>query len=395
MVKKILLISILACASQIGMSQVFSYTNNISDGFFHKLFDVYSQKFKNRRDAKSQYVGGVLTLFNLSHPLIMKNNYYSDIKYDTANNTLSLTASIVDQNQAAYVHMVVNNVDRSEWQALKNSINTYQTARSDKLLFDMLFQHPVLEADVELNVTQPLDTKNLSSILPIFDSAPDSLALSSYPVQVYSRITYFKDSGELYAEVDVDYEDRANIDFILQSITHGDLILDADKKFYNTEKFIINPYLISLNFENISLIQDMIKLELGSENEFVTAIVRHKIALDIKAKADKVDDLVVKSYYESLAQFIETPISFRVTVQSRTKSSNELIQFWYRLMSVVEYQSIIQAMPKPKSNKDVGLIMGNKVRQHHYQAHVKQLLDIINKSIEIHYYVNGQDISDN
>ena len=64
-------------------------------------------------------------------------------------------------------------------------------------------------------------------------------------------------------------------------------------------------------------------------------------------------------------------------------------------MSVVEYQSIIQAMPKPKSNKDVGLIMGNKVRQHHYQAHVKQLLDIINQSIEIHYYVNGQDILDN
>ena len=395
MLKKIILISILTCAFQSGMSQVFTYTNNISSGFFHKLFDTYSQKFKDRRDVKSQYVGGVLTLFNLSRPLIMKNNYYSDIKYDTANNTFSLMASIIDQDQTAYAHIIVNNVTRSEWHAFKDSLNTYDTVKSDKELFDILFQHPVLEADIELNVTQPLDTKSLASILPVFDSAPDSLALSSYPVHVYSRITYFKESGELYAEVDVDYEDRANIDFILQSITHGDLILGTDKKLYKTEKFIINPYLISLNFENISLIQDMIKLELGSENEFVSAIVRHKIALDIKAKADKVDDPVVKSYYESLAQFIENPISFRVTVQSRTKSSNELIQFWYRLMSVVEYQSIIQAMPKPKSNKDVGLIMGNKVRQHHYQAHVKQLLDIINQSIEIHYYVNGQDILDN
>ena len=166
MLKKIILISILTCAFQSGMSQVFTYTNNISSGFFHKLFDTYSQKFKDRRDVKSQYVGGVLTLFNLSRPLIMKNNYYSDIKYDTANNTFSLMASIIDQDQTAYAHIIVNNVTRSEWHAFKDSLNTYDTVKSDKELFDILFQHPVLEADIELNVTQPLAVSYTHLTLP-------------------------------------------------------------------------------------------------------------------------------------------------------------------------------------------------------------------------------------
>lgn len=392
--KTVLILSILTCVLQPAVSQVFSLKDVVPSTFFHQVYDEYYQNLQDRRDANSQYMSGLLTLFSVSESLLKQHDYYSHLQYDDANRQLTLTASVVSKSQTGYIKMYINDVPAKQWQQFEQVAYDYDKPEiKQKKLNQLVFDHVIDKADFELNVTQPLDTKKISQVLPVFKKAPDSLMLDEYPAHIYSRIFYSKDNGELTVDLDVEYKDRANLTFDLESTTYGDFVMNPHgQSNHDYERLVVNPQYMTIALENKTLIQDMIKLEIDSDSDFLSNMARQKVAMDIRAKSNKVESSIIKKYYHSLADFVQNPLQLRVSVISHARGDHDIDEFWYRLSQSVKYHSLLQSAEDSDQKKDISTHIAKKIRKMHYENHLKELLDVMNGTIEVQYYVNGQKV---
>ncbi|MDC0534429.1 hypothetical protein OAO18_01315 [Francisellaceae bacterium] len=392
LVFKIIILANISCYSVLA----FSFQSSLPNSFFYNLYNSHLKAYTDKNRKYSRYDGAVFTVLKLSKSLLTQNAYYSNINYDDNTRVLEIIISVNNnQNETGYAKLVFNDVSTDFWHKLQLAIKVNDVKKLNNYYNEILTKYNMEFFDLEIDVNNSIATKDLALILPVLQNAPESLALSSYPANLYLRMTYDKQDNIFILDGFVDYKDRARINMNYEAIYKGGFYLNdlvhVDESSNRHEHV---PMFMVIELINDTLIQDMIKLESGTNNEFISTVIRQKVALDIESKAQKTDSEIAKNYYTSLASFVANPISLKLVVKNNGKNSEAINDFWYNLSQVAKTQSVLQLTEFPDNEtEDPGSVVRYKLRAADLAYRVNRLFYVINESLSLTYYVNGHKLN--